>query len=88
MLGVTSGENNIIVQLLGDSQPEKRQEPENSVSSGHCPFEQFSAQVSALNNFFIPVETHVPRPYPETTNLMKHSNMESKQTGKEKRESW
>lgn len=36
MLGVTSGENNIIVQLLGDSQPEKRQEPENSVSSGHC----------------------------------------------------
>jgi len=37
MLGVTSGENNIIVQLLGDSQPEKRQEPENSVSSGHCP---------------------------------------------------
>jgi len=53
-----------------------------------CPFDQFSAQVSALNNFFIPVETHVPRPYPETTNLMKHSNMESKQTGKEKRESW
>jgi len=37
MLDGLSGDKNIIVQLLGDSQPAKRQEPDFSLSGVHLP---------------------------------------------------